>query len=582
MEARQGTDGANQAKVVIERDVEAKMRDGCILRAHVYRPDDDERHPVLLVRTPYGKEPGFIEQAGPVIPPVLVAVAAGYVVIVQDVRSAGTSDGEDFFPYRDELDDGYDTVEWAASLPYCDGKVGLAGISYLAGTAWQAASAAPPSLRALVALQGPRDFYDVWWRGGALRLPELTMWMLLNRLQDCMRRGAFERLGELVAALDDFDRLSRHVPIRTFPPAHPEDPAFAPFFFEILDHPTPDEWSGSILKGVGHHDVRAPALVIGGWYDNYLASDIGHFVEMRANAATAEARDETRLVIGPWSHGDFRAGLGERSFGTGAAFGAGGVPLTTLELAWMDRWLRDIPNPLFDTPRVWVFVQGANRWRHAEDWPIPGATDVVWHLHGDGGLAQSPAAAEQAPDSYVYDPNDPCPTRGGSSMAVHPNGPVDQALILSRSDVLAYTSAPLEVDMEVVGPVTAVLYAATTAPDTDWVVKLCDVGPDGRTINVTDGILRARYRHGLDQPTLVEPGAIERYEIQLDPTGMLFRAGHRLRVLVTSSDFPRYDRNPNTGELGIDAERFEPATQQIFHDGTRASCIVLPTVPVGQ
>jgi uncharacterized protein len=326
--------------------------------------------------------------------------------------------------------------------------------------------------------------------------------------------------------------------------------------------------------------VRAPALIIAGWHDVMLDGDLAHFAAMKSGAATEEARRATRIVIGPWSHGMFGSTVGDLDFGMRASGTLLDLreDLTALQIRWFDRWLKEQRNGVDEEAPVKIFVQGINRWRDESSWPIARAKPTKLFLRADRGLSwEAPGASEPA-DTYSYDPADPCPTCGGSLLmpAVYRRGPVEQGPILSRTDVLTYTSPLLEQAIEVTGPVTFTLFAASSARDTDWIVKLCDVHPDGRTFNVTDGVLRASYRESLAQRRALEPEAVVRYEIALLPTSMVFRAGHRLRVLVTSSDFPRYDRNPNTGELGVEATTFVIARQRIFHDGDRASHLVLP------
>lgn len=568
-------------KIAIDRNVEMRTRDGCALRADVYRPDDGELHPVLLARTPYGKEAGVV---GPMMVSPLEAAAAGFAMVIQDVRGCGGSDGEAFFPYRDEMQDGYDAVEWSASLGCSDGTVGCLGISYLAGTAWQAAADAPRSLKAVVAVQSPIDFYSEWWRGGALRLSDTVGWMLASQFLQSVRHRSRHSVGEVVDAMDNLGQWLGHSPLTSLPPAHPEDPEFAPFFFEILRHPSPDEWTSSILFPEGHRRMMAPALIVAGWHDPKLPSDLSHFGSMRSGAASSEAREGTRLIVGPWGHGNFLPHQGDVDFGFRA--GAASIdlrhPMAAMQVKWFDQWLRSGTHEVFDEPPVWLFVQGINRWRQEDDWPLSSARNVRWYLQAGGRLGPTAPSTEIPPDTFVYDPKDPCPTRGGSAVLLPPqygSGPVDQGPILGRRDVLVYTSDPLHHDLLVIGPVTMVLYAATSGPDTDWVVKLCDVDSDERTLNVTDGVLRARYRQGFDQPALINPDAPERYEISLDPTAMVFRSGHRMRVVITSSDFPRYDRNPNTGEHSVRSSHTVAARQSIFHDAMRASHLVLPTMP---
>jgi len=571
--------------VLIEKNVEARMRDGTILRADLYRPAAGGRHPVLLQRTPYNKE--LLALTGMTLDP-LRAAAAGYNVIIQDVRARWASEGGPFFLYRDEAQDGRDSVAWAASASFSDGRVGAYGVSYMGGTTWHAAASGGSALRAISPTTAPNDFWrNHLWRGGALNWGLLVNWSLQAIGPEALARAGKAKPDfaasflQLIDDIDAFDERVRCLPLRAFAPARPDDDAFLPFFHEVLRHPEPDAWTRSLL--IKHRDVRAPALIIAGWHDLMLDGDLEHFASMKQHAATEEARRATRIVIGPWSHGMFGSTVGDVDFGLRAsgAFLDLREDLTSLQLRWFDRWLRDERNGVEEEAPVKLFVQGRNRWRDETAWPLARAKPTKLYLRAERSLSwQSPGASEPE-DAYAYDPEHPCPTWGGSLLmpGTYRRGPVDQSPIVSRRDVLAYTSGALESDLEVTGPVTFVLHAASDARDTDWMVKLCDVHADGRTLNVTDGVLRASYRESSTQRRLLESGAIVRYEIALHPTSMVFRAGHRLRVLVTSSDFPRYDRNPNTGELGVEARAFTTARQRIFHDSDRASHLLLPIIP---
>jgi len=572
--------------VVVHKNVGASMRDGTVLRADVYRPVGEERHPVLLQRTPYNKEMWPLTAA--TLDPVRAA-AAGFVVVIQDVRGRWASDGR-FSPYRDERADGQDTVAWASRLPYANGRVGAYGVSYAGATAWHAAVGAPPALGAISPTTAPNDlFVDHLWRGGAFLLGTFVMWTLqaIGPAAVVRAHGGTPQLApslvRLVDDIDDFDRWTRHRPLRAFPPARPEDSALFPFFFEVLDHPVRDAFVGERSVQERHSEVIAPALILAGWHDLLLAADLQHYRAMREEGATEAAREGTRLVVGPWSHGMFLDVVGEVDFGVraGGFFLDLREDLTTMQLQWFGHWLGEAASAAASGPagpRVRLFVQGVNRWRDEDDWPPPGFGERPLHLRAGGGLSFDAPAEEESADAFVYDPEQPSPTRGGALLMPrhHPAGPVDQAPLLGRRDVLCYTSAPLERELEVIGHVRAVIYAATSAPDTDWVVKLCCVDAAGRTRNVCDGILRASYRRSVVERACVEPGAVERYEVDLWATAIVFAAGQRLRVLVTSSDFPRYDRNPNTGELGVAASSSVPALQRVFHDARRPSHLVLP------
>lgn len=570
--------------VIIEKNVAVPMRDGTVLRADVYRPHADGRYPVLLQRTPYGK--GLWLVTAPTLDPVRAA-EAGYAVVIQDVRGRWTSEGDTFFPYASEYDDGGDTVAWAAAQPYSSGKVGPYGLSYMGGSAWLAAAAGNEFVGALSPTTASYDFWhNGFWRHGALAWGTLVVWalriigpgVLVRDKHSPARVPAI--LEQLVADVDAYDSIVRELPLVEFAPGRPDDPDFVPFLYDIMRHAEPDQWTAGMCIAGRHDEVRAPSLILAGWHDLLLQSDLDHFQAIRESGGSEVARTGSKLIIGPWSHGMFNNVVGQHDFG----FRANGISLdlredlTRLQLRWFDHWLKDEDTGIDDDPPVKIFVQGANRWRAEQAWPLERAEPTSWYLHGDGALA--PVTADKAaPRSYVFDPDDPCPTCGGALLmpGQYTPGPVDQARIIARRDVLTYTSAVLEQDMEVTGPITAVLYAATSAPDTDWVVKLCDVHPDGRTFNVVDGILRASYRNGTPR-SLVEPGAVVEYSIDLWATSMLFGAGHRLRVLVTSSDFPRYNRNPNSGELGHEATELVPCLQRVFHGAEHASRIVLPVV----
>ncbi|MGR8921737.1 MAG: CocE/NonD family hydrolase, partial [Gammaproteobacteria bacterium] len=379
--------------------------------------------------------------------------------------------------------------------------------------------------------------------------------------------------------IDAFAEVVAALPLERLDAARPDDERFLPFFFEFLRHPAPDDWTASLLFSDRHAEVKVPSLSIAGWHDLLLAADLEHFRGMRTGAGSAEAREHSRLVVGPWSHGMFASVVGEIDFG----FRANGLfldlkeDLTRLQLRWFEHWLGDERSAFADDPPVRLFVQGPNRWRDEDDWPPRGYAAQDWFLAPDGALAPSPPPADAPPSSYVYDPNDPCPTLGGNLLLPpqYVAGPVDQRSIAARRDVLCFLSAPLEADLDVVGHISAELFAATSGPDTDWMVKLCDVWPDGRIMNVCDGVVRASLADGRSR-RLLEPGAVTRFDIDLWATAQVFARGHRLAFVVTSSDFPRYDRNPNTGQLAHEATRFEPALQRVFHDAARASRVTLP------
>jgi putative CocE/NonD family hydrolase len=332
--------------------------------------------------------------------------------------------------------------------------------------------------------------------------------------------------------------------------------------------------------------IKVPALHFDGWYDIFIDGALENFNRLRHGAGSQFARDNQQLVVGPWLHIPWLQKVGQIDFGPQAA-----NPIDTLQLRWFDRWLKGMQNGADHDPRVRIFVMGANRWRSAETWPLPGTHYRKLYLHsggkansvhGDGWLsADKPEDVgddEAATDAFTYDPTDPVPSIGGRFQASVPGGPYDQRPLLGRPDVLVYTTAPLKKDVEVTGPITVTLYAASSARDTDFVAKLDDVYPDGTSMLIEYGVQRARYRDSETHPTLIEPGRTYRYNIHVWPTSNLFKAGHRIRIEISSSNFPMYDRNPNTGHAFAQDTALQIADQTIFHDDDHPSSVTLPIV----
>jgi uncharacterized protein len=565
-----------EQSVTVDLNVATPMRDGVILRSNVYRPAGDGRWPVLLTRLPYGKD---LPLGSAVVDP-LQAARRGYVVIVQDTRGRFSSEG-DWYPIRNEAEDGHDTVQWAASLPYSDGQVGMYGASYFGFTQWAAALMAPPALKAIVPFITWSDPYNgLAFRGGALELGIQAHWHLQMGFDVLLRRhrGDLPALGRAFHGLArELDQLAEEgyasLPLREFGPLRRQDvaPAFFDYFGAAEDRSRLDF---AAING-RHQQASVPSFNAGGWYDIFLQATITNYQAMRGLGFPS------KLLIGPWSHGSQRNPVGELSFGVGsqASLIDLSIDFQSLQLRWFDRWLKGADNGIMSEPPIQIFVMGANAWRQLEEWPPPAAAPTQLYLR-EGGLLSTGAPGDERPEGFEYDPADPVPTRGGALLlsAEYPSGPYDQRPIEARQDVLVFTSQPLEHDTEVSGPVKVELWAASSAPDTDFVARLCDVHPDGRSFNLTDGIIRARYRDWASgaRPSPIDPGQPHCYEIDLWSTSNLFKAGHRIRLQVTSSNFPRWDRNPNTGhDLGADSE-LAVARQTIFHDRERPSHVVLP------
>jgi putative CocE/NonD family hydrolase len=537
------------------------MRDGAMLRADIYRPEGATPVPSVLARTPY-------DRSFHLTPPAALdperAAEAGFALVCQDVRGRYGSEGV-FDPFATEGTDGYDTVEWIAAQEWSNGAVGMAGRSYTAATQWLAAAEAPPHLAAILPVVTGSDFYDGWiYQGGAFQLGFNLFWVHL------MTSGK----GKI-----SLEEQFEHLPL-TNPPLLEHSEA-GRFYREWLSHPTDDEHWRSLSINRRYAAVKVPALNVGGWYDIFLRGTLENYVGMRRDAGSEAAREGTRLILGPWAHGSTYGSFPDHRFDL-----FGPDQHADLDAAALEFFARHLLGTTESCePRVRIFVMGENAWRDEDDWPLARARDERWYLRAGGELSPK-GPGDEAPDEFVYDPLDPAPTVGGPTSLPGKflktnSGPLDQRKVEEREDVLVYTSAPLERSIEVTGPLRAVLHATTSARDTDFVVKLCDVGPDGASTILAEGVLRARFASGYDRPRPVAPGTIRAYTVDLGATSNLFAAGHRIRVDVTSSSFPRFDRNPNTGnELGDDTrDSLRTARQTIFHDADRPSHVTLPAVP---
>jgi uncharacterized protein len=576
--------------IVVQKNIAVPMRDGVCLATDLYRPAEGGPFPALFARLPYNKELTAVLLM--LAPDPLRLAQAGYAVLVQDCRGCFQSGGA-LNPFFHEGRDGADTIAWIAAQPWSNGAVGMVGGSYLGAAQWLAAAEAPPALRAIAPYITSDQFYAPWiYQGGAFQLGFLLFWSLgyftLPEIQRRLasRTASLAELGAAMRSLAEIDRLYRRTPLS----AAPELAATAPFYGDWLAHPCEDDYWQSIAAGSRYEQLAIPALNIGGWYDPFLGGTLASYQGMRKRAASAEAR-RPALIVGPWSHGIWHGVFAERDFGLLASTDA--IDLTGAQLRWFDYWLRGEENGQGDDSPVKIFVMGLDQWREEDDWPLPDTRYQRFYLHsggkanalsGDGALSPEPPADEPA-DRYRYDPRDPVPTCGGATLlpgalSAANAGPRDQRAIEARADLLVYTSPPLEHDCEVIGPIELVLFAASSARDTDFTGKLIDVFPDGRALILTDGILRARYRSSTAQPAPLEPGRAYELHIDLVATANRFKAGHCIRLEVSSSNFPRFDRNTNTG--GPIAEESEAdfivATNLIFHDQARPSHLILPII----
>jgi putative CocE/NonD family hydrolase len=574
---------AEPAAYVIEHDVSIPMRDGIRLRADVWRPAGPGRYPALLQRTPYNRADSFAVVVNAGIEP-LRAVAAGYVVVIQDTRGRFASEGS-FNPFFDEGDDGADTIEWLAAQSYCDGNVGMYGASYYAATQLLAAVRRPPALKAIAPQATASDYHDTWiYNGGALELGFTLYWALgLAAAEVARRPDAAPRPG--TAAASEFEAMVRD-PFT----AYSSRPlagltalsALLPAWSDWLAHPDRDDFWRPISIAESYRKITIPALHIAGWFDLFLRGTIANYLGMSAAREDAGDAAPQHLIVGPWAHAAAHDGLGEVYFAGDAP--AVALDMTAVHLSWFDRFLKR-PGSRVESPSVRFFVMGANRWREETAWPPERAVTTRLYLMPPaatappdmdtartGILRAAPPADDEPAARFDFDPVDPVPTAGGATFLpgayVGLNaGPRDQRVIEDRPDVLLYTTRPLTSDVEIAGAVTVVLSAQTSAADTDWTAKLVDVYPDGRALGICDGIIRARYRNGTSRAEPVTPGRIYEYRIDLGHTSIVLPAGHALRVEISSSNYPRFDVNPNHGGvLATATERdFVTAHQTIHH-----------------
>jgi putative CocE/NonD family hydrolase len=550
--------------VTVERDRPIAMRDGTVLVADIYRPADSGRYPVLLQRTPYNKS---FAQTGVYQHPAWYA-RHGYVVIVQDTRGRFASEGT-FEPYRHEARDGADTIAWATTLEGTTGKVATYGFSYAGSSQLLAAGESPCGLAAAAVGCSGSDFYDGWtYRGGALQLAFVISWTLQALAgPDALKRGDRDS-ARRIRSLAGNMRSCYERPLRDWL-ASSDLPDYVR---QWIEHEVRDDYWRAFALSAAYDRITIPCLHIGGWYDTFLSGTIANYAALRCYDRAPQA-----LLIGPWQHVPWARLNGAVDHGANADNTA-----DDLQLTWFDHWLKG--KPLGDLPRVRFFLMGADRWIEADEWPSDTTRSCELYLHStgsagsrlaDGGLSPEPPG-EEPPDIFVYDPGEPVCSIGGSSCCradIAPVGSFDQRDVEIRNDVLVYTSAWLEKDCDVVGPVEVVLFAATDACDTDWTAKLVDLHPDGCAMNICDGILRARYRDSLERPVPVTPGKVHEYRISLVATAMRFAAGHAIRLEISSSNFPAYEVNPNTGRRAIDSDPLDArvATQVVFHDGGRPS-----------
>ena len=556
----------------IESHVAVPMRDGVRLYADVYRPRREGRFPVIVTRTPYGVQREGAHET------LIKFAQRGYVAVMQDTRGRFESEGE-WYPFR-EGNDGYDTVEWAARQPWSDGKVGMQGGSYLGNVQWRAAALAPPHLAAIFpALASTSLYHNTFFTGCAFRLSLALGWGVVRMPFRIMNPQYWHSEAYSPEELR-YENIEWTLPLQTADQA--SSGQTVRHYRDWVKHQSYDDYWRAFSDEERFENVNVPAHTYGGWYDLLLGGTLNGFTGMRRGGGSERARRESKMMIGPWGHGATRK-FGDVDFGEQAMHS-----LFDRQIRWFDHYLKGIDNGIERDPPVEIFFMGVNRWERFSDWPPPGARYTPYYLasgghantlRGDGVLAASkPAGA--ATDEYTYDPAQPVPSVGAHDCCGMPmsTGPRDQRGVQSRNDVLVYTSSILTRPLAIAGPVAVKLHAATDGRDTDFIAKLVDVDERGVALNLAQGALRARFRKGVDRMELLEPGRVYEFPIDLLGTAHVFLPGHRIRLAVTSSDFPQFDRNPNTGEdLGA-SSRLRVARQTIHHTAERPSQLILPVV----
>ena len=541
-------------------NVMVSMRDGTALATDLYFPEREGPHPALVVRTPYNKNNGAY--------PKLIDAwnARGYALAIQDCRGRGDSDGQ-FQPYFADADDGHDTIEWAAAQDWCDGNVATQGGSYGARISWLTALTRPPHLRAMVVTVAPSDPF-VEWPTSDLSPMSVSWFRLVDR-----------RLMQTVEGVDWME-VYNHLPLRTMDEA-------AGFYSEhwrgATEHTSLDDYWRPLCYQSRFNELDLPVLHVSGWYDDEQVGTPLNFAGMSTHAATDASRRAQRMLMGPWGHAvNTTQKLGEVDFGAASL-----VDLQGYAADFLDSVLGRAGD--LEQAPVRIFVMGANAWRDEQEWPLARTRWTDYFLRsggnansrfGDGVLALEAPPADEAPDAYTYDPARPVPfiTEPESAQI---GGPDDYSAIEQRGDVLCYTTAALSADTEVTGPIRLFLHASSSAVDTDFTGKLVDVHPSGFCQRLCDGIVRGRYRDGPEQAVAMEPGTVYGLEVDLWNTCHVFKAGHRIRLEVSSSAFPKYDRNLNTGEdIGTGTAMIR-ADNRVWHDAEHPSRLVLPVIPAG-
>jgi len=560
-EARPRFPGSSPAThdVVIENLVPIPMRDGTVLYADVYRPVGAERYPVIVGRSPYGieRERAVVyEYPGAYEAPLFFA-RRGYVFVYQDIRGRYESGGQ-WEPFRNDINDGYDTIEWAAQQRWSNGKVAMYGVSYEGTVQWLAAMSVPPHLVTIVPSVASTSIYHNWiTQNGAWRLAFNFEWGAIRMESRVTQTSGPHRDPDTAPSLRTA-HIYRYLPLNQM---HRLAGRESRAYREWLEHPDYDAYWKAIDSEEAFERITVPVLNIGGWFDIFRQGTLHGYSGMRTRGGSEVARSGTQLVMGAWGHWPSRR-TGEMDFGE-TAF----IDQRALALQWYEYWLKGVDNDVVSRAPVRVFVMGRNEWRGLDDFPPPGTKSCKLFLASDGTLSWSRPTGPARADTFRYDPADPAPSVALAS---------DHREIESRADALTYTSSPFEQELEIIGPLKVRLFVSSTAPDTDLVARITDVHPDGRSIALAEGIVRARYRESTSHPVPMQPGVVYSMLIDLAGTALVVRKGHRLRLVIAGSSFPAFDRHPNTAESFGTSAALSVAHHSVWQSADHSSHAYLP------
>ena len=547
-----------------QKNIEITMRDGTILRHNMTRPDIDGKFPVLLERTPYNKEGGSENGVGS---PEFFA-ARGYVVIIQDVRGRFASDG-DFYPFKDDGNgsnkDGYDTVEWLANQDWSTGKIGTIGGSYSGATQYRNAISNPPNVKAMFVRESSADYSEEWvYRGGAFELGfnfgwahGVTLSNLNHLVTDEKHEEAEKMLTEVKNNIDDWHKKTPLFPTQFFD-------GLSDWYNDWLENPPPSDYWNEFDMSDHFGNIDIPIYHLGGWFDVFLNGTLKFYQGVSKNGKSDKAKQNQRLIVGPWVHGPTNIDnrfAGEFDFGPDAA-----LDFNELRLPWFDFWLKGKNNGIDETKKINFFVMGKNEWKQADEWPLKNTTYTKYYfnkkLNGEikslySGTLSDKKEIENSQLSFTNNLNNPVPSLGGNTLSI-PNGVFEHSSV--DKQCITFSTNPLENELEVTGPVSAEIYVNSDQENSDWVVRLCDVDQSGYSRLVCDGIFRSH----------ATSGEIQKIKIDMWATSNMFLKGHRLRISVTSSCFPRFDRALNNGS--------EESKNNILCGGSNASYITLPII----